>query len=414
MKNYLEQLKDAKKASRELKIASVTKRNRFLHILAELIIEKSSLIIAENQKDLNATTHLNSAMTKRLKMDEVTIGSMVKALKDLSEMDDPIGEMENIKRMTNGMQVGKMRTPIGLILFVYESRPNVIIDAAGLCIKSGNALIVRGGKEARYSHAILLKYIQKALLDAGLSESCIQELEDRSYETLQLAVQEEEYLDLVIPRGREDMIKAIKGFARVPVIAHEKGVCHAFIDRSADMDRAVRIIVNGKTSNPSTCNSLEKVLIHQSVASQNIRSLLDELFEAGVEVRGCKQICALDDRCLPASDEDWDQEYLDMVITIKIVGSFEEALAHIELHSSGLSESIITENYSRAQKFLDRVNSACVLVNASTRLADGGTLGLGAELGISTSSIHMRGPMGLKDLTVTKYVVMGNGQIREG
>lgn len=413
MKDYLTQLKNAKKSARELRSAPTAAKNKFLNLLADGLIEDTEYILAENKKDLEEAAGLTSAMTKRLTLNPDVIKGMAAGLRKIADLDDPVGNITQFKRMPNGMNVGRMRVPIGVILFIYESRPNVIIDAAGLCVKSGNALIARGGKEAAYSNAALLQLIQKALVQAGLPEMAVQQLEDRSYDTLRLATQEEKYIDLIIPRGRESLIRSIKESARVPVIAHERGVCHAYVDAKADIEKAVKIIVNAKTSNPSTCNSLEKALVHRDIAAGFLPLLIDALVDAQVEVRGCEEVCKMDQRCIPALAEDWDKEYLDMVLAVKIVDSAPEALDHIDAHSSGLSDIIITEDYELARNFLDKVNSASVMVNASTRLTDGGALGLGAELGISTSSIHMRGPMGLEDLTVTKYVVMGNGQIRE-
>jgi len=413
MINFKLQLTRAKESSRNLRIASSSQKNIFLLKLADSLIENKNEIIKENNKDIEKAQGLTKAMLRRLTLTGDILKEMARGLRQIAEVDDPVGQIENMNTMFNGMKVGRMRVPIGVILFVYESRPNVIIDAAGLCIKSGNTLIVRGGKEAMYSNVVLLKYIKRALVAANLPENGVQQLEDRDYETLSKVVKETEYVDLIVPRGREKLISSIKEASMVPVIAHERGVCHAYVDSDVNIEKAIKIIINSKVSNPSTCNSLEKVLIHKNVADKILPSLIKEFINNEVEVRGDKTVCKIDRHCKKATKEDWDQEYLDLIITIKIVDSFQEALVHIENHSSGLSDIIITENNVRAQDFLNNVNSASVMVNASTRLTDGAAFGLGAELGISTSSIHMRGPMGLKDLTVTKYVVLGDGQIRE-
>ncbi len=413
MKNIEEQLKLAKEASNQLRIVDTKKKNNFLNKLSDLLMENKQEILQENKKDLDLNEGLTKAMKKRLTLTEDSIKGMVDGVREIVDLDDPIGVIEEKWSRPNGMEVAKMRVPIGVIVFVYESRPNVIVDATGLCIKSGNVLIARGGKEAIYSNTVLLKFINQALEEAGLPVGSVQQLEDRSYEALAEVVKQDKYVDLVVPRGREKLINTIKDNARVPVIAHERGLCHMYIDSEADKAMAIKLVLNAKTSNPSTCNTIEKVLIHKDIADEILPDLILKLIEAGVEIRGDEKVCSLSDSCKLALEEDWDEEYLDMIVAIKIVDSFENSIKHIEEHSSGLTDSIITENKEKADKFLQAVNSAVVLVNASNRLVDGGVFGLGAELGISTSSIHMRGPMGIKDLTVTKYIVLGDGQIRE-
>ncbi|MGH7249534.1 MAG: glutamate-5-semialdehyde dehydrogenase, partial [Minisyncoccia bacterium] len=306
-----------------------------------------------------------------------------------------------------------VRVPIGVISIIFESRPNVIVDIAALCIKSGNAVIVRGGKEALYSNNVLEKYIVKALEKSGLPASAVQQLEDRRHEAIGELVQLEDYLDLVIPRGREELIRSVSEKSRVAVIKHMRGMCHLYIDSEANTEKAIKIAVNAKTSNPSTCNSIETLLVHQDIADKIMPNLLKEMFKKGVEIRGDKNTCKYDARCVAATEEDWSAEYLDLILSIKIVTSYEEAIAHIQKYSSLLTDAIVTENKKCAQNFINDIDSAVVLVNASNRLTDGGVFGLGAEIGISTSRIHMRGPMGLEDLTVTRYNVIGNGQIRE-
>lgn len=408
----IQQFVKAKEAGNILRASTAEQKNIFLNKLADLLLANINEILAENSKDLASAQNLSPAMLKRLTLNEEIIKSMANGLGEIAKMSDPVGVIEEKWDMPNGMTVGKMRVPIGVILFIYESRPNVIIDAAGLCVKSGNCLIARGGKEAILSNNILLQYIQQALKESALPEMSVQQMEDRRHEALAEAVKLDKYIDLVVPRGREQLINYIKDNARVPVIAHERGVCHMYIDDEANIEMAIKLALNAKTSNPAVCNSLEKILVHSAIANKVMPNLLNELFKAGVEVRGCEKTCVYDKRCLAATNEDWDLEYLDLKIAIKIIDSFSEALEWIEIHSSHHTDAIITENQAKADDFLRRVNSASVMVNVSTRLTDGGEFGLGAELGISTASIHMRGPMGLKDLTVTKYIVLGSGQIR--
>jgi len=408
-----EQLKLAKEASSQLRVATSEQKNQFLSKLADLLINNVDYLLEENKKDLEATEGLTKAMGKRLTLTPELVQAMAQGVREMVDLEDPVGKIEEKWERPNGMTVAKMRVPIGVVVFVYESRPNVIIDAAGLCIKAGNVLIARGGKEALHSNTALMKYITQALEEAGLSGQAVQQLEDRSYDTFNEVIKMHEYVDLVVPRGREKMIKAIKNNARVPVIAHERGLCHMYIDSQVEKDMAIKLAVNAKTSNPSTCNTIEKILVHKDTADTVLPDLIKQLLEAGVEVRGDEIVCSHSDKCKAATAGDWDEEYLDMIVAIKVVDNFAEAIGHIAKHSSGLTDSIITSNQDKADKFLAAVNSACVLHNASNRLVDGGVFGLGAELGISTSSIHMRGPMGVKDLTVTKYLVLGTGQARE-
>lgn len=413
MEKFKQQLMSSKEASRQLRTATTKQKNLFLQSLSALLLKYTPDILAENKKDLESAGQLTSAMKKRLTLTEKSIEAMALGVRSVAELSDPVGTVVKMWKQPNGMRVGKMRVPIGVIFFVFESRPNVIVDAAVLAIKSGNALIARGGKEANFSNNILHKYIIEALESAELSAFCVQQLEDKSHEAIYQVVKQTEYLDLVVARGREQLIKAIKENSFVPVIAHERGLCHLYIDESADKEKAIKIAVNAKTSNPATCNTVETLLVNRNCVADLLPDLLSALFEKNVEIRGCKAVCEVDNRCIPASEEDWATEYLDLVLSIKVVDDFEKALQHIEKYSSRLTDSIVTENYTKANEFVERVNSSAVLVNASNRLTDGGEFGLGAEFGISTSSIHMRGPMGLEDLTVTKYVVLGDGQVRE-
>lgn len=407
------QLNLAKNASRELRIADNQQKNIFLKNLAGFLIQNTAEILIENKKDLESASQLTSAMKKRLTLTADSIKSIAQGVEDVAKLADPIGTIAKMWKQPNGMQVCKMRVPIGVIFFVFESRPNVIVDAAALAVKSGNALIARGGKEACFSNDIFQKYISQALESAGLSPYCVQQLEDKSHEAIYQVVKQSQYIDLVVARGREQLIKSVKENSFVPVIAHERGLCHLYIDETADKAMAMKIAVNAKTSNPATCNTIETLLIHKNCVGNILPDLLNELINKKVEIRGCERTCKFDKRCVPASEEDWSTEYLDLILSVKVVDSFEEALEHIEKYSSRLTDAIVTEDSARAMEFERKVNSSTVLINASNRLTDGGQFGLGAEFGISTSSIHMRGPMGLEDLTVTKYIVLGNGQIRE-
>lgn len=413
MENLEQQLKLAKEAAQQLRTAATKQKNLFLQNLSALLLRHTPDILTENKKDIEAAGQMTVAMKKRLTLTEKSIETIARGVRSVAELPDPVGTIVKMWKQPNGMQVGRMRAPIGVIFFVFESRPNVIIDAAALAIKSGNALIARGGKEARFSNNILQKYISQALESAGLPPYCVQQLEDKSHEAIYQVVKQSQYVDLAVARGREQLIKAIKENSFVPVIAHERGLCHLYIDESANKEMAIKIAINAKISNPATCNTIETLLIHKNCVKNILPDLLNELINKNVEVRGCEKTCKFDKRCVLASEDDWATEYLDLILSIKIVDSFEEALQHIEKYSSRLSDSIVTEDNTKAKEFVDRVNSSTVLVNASNRLTDGGEFGLGAEFGISTSSIHMRGPMGLEDLTVTKYIVLGDGQIRE-
>jgi len=403
----------AKGAAGILRQTSTEQKNNFLDILASLLEKNIEKILSENQKDLDTVGDITAAMKHRLTLNKNIILDMAKSVREIAKAEDPVGKLVKETIRPDGLKILRVRVPIGVIAVIFESRPNVIIDVAALCVKSGNAVIVRGGKEALHSNNILTEYITTALKQSQLPISSVQQLEDRRHEAIGELVQLEDYLDLVIPRGREELIRAVSEKSRVAVIKHMRGLCHLYIDSSADISKAIHIAVNAKTSNPSACNSIETLLIHKGVADRVMPELLKKLFEKGVEVRGDENVCKYDSRCIAAKEEDWSTEYLDLILSIKIIDSYEEAVQHIQKYSSGLTDAIVTEDKARAKDFLKVIDSATVLVNASNRLTDGGVFGLGAEIGISTSRIHMRGPMGLEDLTVTKYNVVGNGQIRE-
>ncbi len=413
IQSVLEQAQRAKQAAHNLRQATTEQKNRFLNKLANLLEKNVKHILDENAKDIIKAKDITKAMRKRLELTEKGIKTIAVGVQEIAKAEDPVGKVVQDWMRPNGLHISRVRVPIGVIATIFESRPNIIIDVAALCIKSGNAVIVRGGKESVGSNNILMSYIKQALKEAGLPEYAVQQLEDRRYKAIGELVQLEEYLDLVIPRGREQLVRAVSEKARIPVMKHVRGLCHLYIDKEADIEKAIQIAVNAKTSNPSTCNSIETLLVHKDIADTIMPDLLKQLFEKGVEVRGCERTCSYSKKCVPVTEEDWSTEYLDLILAVKIVDSYEDAISHIQKYSSGLTDAIVTENEQTAKQFIQNINSATVLVNASNRFVDGGEFGLGAEIGISTSSIHMRGPMSLEDLTVTRYTVVGDGQIRE-
>ncbi|MFA6000136.1 MAG: glutamate-5-semialdehyde dehydrogenase [Candidatus Paceibacterota bacterium] len=410
--SVVEQAKRAKDASRILRQASTKQKNDFLDILAKLLEENTDNILKENEKDVSSARDITVAMKNRLTLNKAIISSIIKGVQEIAKAEEPVGKVVKEYKNASGLDVLRVRVPIGVIAIIFESRPNVIIDVAALCVKSGNTVIVRGGKEALNSNNIFMEYIKEALEKSGLPVYAVQQLEDKRHEAIGELVQLEDYLDLVIPRGREELIKMVSEKSRVAVIKHVRGLCHLYVDSEADVMKAISIAINAKTSNPSTCNSIETLLVHKDIVDKVLPQLLKELFEKKVEVRGDEAVCKYDTRCIPAQEADWSTEYLDLILSIRVVDSYDEAIAHINKYSSGLTDSIVTENKNCANDFLKSIDSATVLVNASNRLTDGSVFGLGAEIGISTSRIHMRGPMGLEDLTVTRYNVIGDGHVR--
>jgi glutamate-5-semialdehyde dehydrogenase len=412
MKTVTEQAQNAKKAANLLRKVTLAQKNTFLTTLADSLEANAAAILAENKIDLDENPTITSAMKKRLLISETGLKNIAAGVRELIAFPDPVGKIVSEDVRPSGLKIKRVRTPIGVIACIFESRPNVIVDVAALCLKSGNAVIVRGGKEAVHSNTILLSFITSALEKAGLPLDAVQQLEDRRHEAVYELVALEDYLDLVIPRGRKELIDAVSAHARVPVIKHSRGLCHSYIDRDADPKKAVAIAVNAKTSNPATCNSIETILVHKDIVATVMPELLSQLMAKNVEVRGDEKVCTYSDKCIAATEDDWSEEYLDLVVSIKVVDSYEEAIAHIEKYSSQLTDSIVTENRATAEAFEMDVDSASVLVNASNRLTDGSEFGLGGEIGISTCRIHMRGPMGMEDLTVTKYIVEGDGHVR--
>lgn len=410
------QAEAAKNSLSKLRRLGTEQKNQALHGMADILIKHSSEILAANAKDLtdlpNTRPNANTALKNRLTLTVAKITAIADGLRAIAALPDPVGEILGLKTRPNGLRIGKMRTPMGVICCIYESRPNVTVDIAGLALKSGNACILRGGRESIHSNTIIARLLKQAAQTAGINPDYLQMIEQTDREGVIILAQLDQYIDLIIPRGGEKLIDIVSQHAKMPVLKHRKGICHIYVDADADLTKAVNIIINAKTQNPSTCNSLEKALIHEKIADAVVPRLVQALQKAGVEVRGCERTQKLASTVTPATDADWSTEYLDLKITLKVVDDFSEALKHIEKYSTGLADGIITENYTTAGEFLQTVDSANVFVNASTRFADGFEYGLGAEVGISTAKIHGRGPMGLEDLTVTKYIVLGNGQTR--
>ncbi len=407
------QAKAARDAAASLHHASDRARREALLATAEVIRGRVEEILAANARDLDALREKPRAFRDRLTLTPERVEGLARALKEIAALPDPLGRVLDVRTRPNGMEVRRVRVPIGVVAMIYESRPNVTVDAAGLCLRAGNAVILRGGAESLHSDRVLVGAVHAGLGAAGLPESAVTLLENRGYDAIRELVGLRGLVDLVIPRGGEALIALVTEHARIPVLKHEKGVTHIFVDRAADLDKAVRIIVNAKTNRPSTCNALETALVDAPIASRLLPALVSALVSAGVEVRGCPETRRIQPEVRPATELDWATEYLDLILSVRIVEGIDEALAHIRTYSTALADGIITEDRARAERFVREVDSAAVLVNASTRLVDGGEFGLGAEVGISTSRVHARGPMGLEDLTTTKWIVWGTGQTRE-
>jgi glutamate-5-semialdehyde dehydrogenase len=407
--------KKAKEASRRLARLSTDEKNRALLGMAEGLERQSELILQENKKDLDLArkAKLSGALLDRITLNPSRILAMAKGLRDVAALPDPVGEIVKAWRRPNGLQVKRVRIPLGVIAIIYEARPNVTADAAALCVKSGNAVILRGGSEAHFSSRAIGAILRQACAAVGVPEGAIQVAESKERKLIHELLQLEEYIDLVIPRGGEELIRAVVANSRIPVIKHYKGVCHVYVDKEAAPEMAWRIAMNAKVQRPGVCNAMETLLVHEAIASKFLPSMIVKLRAAGVEVRGCEKTRALAPGVTAAREEDWTTEYLDLILSVRVVKDMEAAIDHIARYGSQHTEAIVTANENKAKEFLDRVDSSVVLVNASTRFNDGGELGLGAEMGISTSKIHAFGPMGLEELTTTKFVVHGDGQIRE-
>lgn len=407
--------KKAKEASRKMAVLDTETKNRALINMAEALLENADKILKANEKDVLEAErrNLKASLVDRLKLDEKRIKAMAEGLKEVASLKDPVGDIEEMWIRPNGLQIGKMRVPIGVIGMIYESRPNVTADAAGLCLKAGNAVILRGGSDAINSNIAIASILAEAAYKSGIPEGAIQLIENTDREEVNRMMKLNGLIDLIIPRGGASLIKNVIENSTVPVIETGVGNCHIFVDESANFEMAKDIIVNAKVQRPGVCNAVETVLVHKGIAEKFLPVMVKELSSHGVEIRGCeltKRICP---DVKEATEEDWATEYLDLILAVKVVENIDEALEHISKYSTGHSESIVTENYTNAMRFLKSADSAAVYVNASTRFTDGGEFGFGAEIGISTQKMHARGPMGLKELTTYKYVILGSGQIRK-
>ncbi|MHB1351500.1 MAG: glutamate-5-semialdehyde dehydrogenase [Desulfobulbaceae bacterium] len=412
--SVIEMAKKARAASRPLAAVPSPVKDRVLLRTAEALLARREAIAAENELDLAAGRGkgLSPAMLDRLALSEKVINSMVQGLREVAALPDPVGQVEQMKRRPSGITVGRMRVPLGVVGMIYESRPNVTIDAAALCLKAGNAVLLRGGSEAIHSNLALAGVLQEALAAEGLDPACVQVIPFTDREAVNVLLVQEESIDLIIPRGGEGLIRFVAENSRIPVLKHYKGVCHVYVDQDADIDMAVRICMNGKVQRPGVCNALEGLLVHRGIAPSLLPAMAAALREAGVELRGCPRSKAIVPEMTAAADGDWGTEFLDLILAVKVVDSMDEAMRYIEQYGSQHTEVIVTRSYANAQRFLREVDASAVMVNASTRFNDGGQFGLGAEIGISTTKLHAYGPMGLEELTTRKFIVYGDGEVR--
>lgn len=404
----------AKKAARKLAFESTTRKNNVLLRMAEALQEKKEFIQAENEKDLIAgrNKNLSAAMLDRLALPDKVIDSMIIGLHEVVALPDPVGEVDEMIRRPNGLMVGRMRIPLGVIGMIYESRPNVTVDAAALCLKAGNAILLRGGSEAIHSNLALAKVLQDALATENIDPAAIQVIPTTDREAVNVLLSLEEYIDLIIPRGGEGLIRFVAENSRIPVLKHYKGVCHVFVDADADLDMAVNIVMNGKCQRPGVCNALETLLVHKDIAKTFLPLVTAQLVAAGVELRGCPRTKEILPDIKDAVEDDWPAEFLDLILAVKVVDGLDAAMNHIARYGSQHTEVIVTQNYANGQRFIKEVDASAVMINASTRFSDGGQFGLGAEIGISTTKLHAYGPMGLRELTTRKFIVYGDGQVR--
>lgn len=415
VKTYMKQLgQAAREASRQTAKADTHVKNLALTTIAHAILREKAALLKANQADVEAARNngLDSAMLDRLTLTEKSIASMAEGLEQIAALPDPIGEISDLKYRPTGIQVGRMRVPLGVIGIIYEARPNVTVDAAGLCLKSGNAAILRGGSESIQCNRALAALVHEGLQAAGLPAAAVQVVETTDRAAVGELITMKDYVDVIVPRGGKGLIERISAEARIPVIKHLDGNCHVYVDDEADMSKAVRIVENAKTQRLGTCNTAESLLVARSIAQKALPELTSALLAKGVEIRGCAETCALVSQARAATEEDFYTEYLAAIISVKVVSDLDEAIEHINKYSSQHTDAIVTENYTRARRFLREVDSSSVMVNASTRFADGFEYGLGAEIGISTDKLHARGPVGLEGLTSLKYIVLGNGEVR--
>jgi glutamate-5-semialdehyde dehydrogenase len=404
----------AQEASHSLAQLSSAKKNVALLEMAETLERHQERLIKENRKDLalGKKAHLTPSLIDRLRLTPSVIRGMAEGLREVARLPDPVGEVTKMWKRPNGLMVGRMRIPIGVIGIIYESRPNVTADASGLCLKSGNSVILRGGSEAFHSNQAIGHILRKVLVERGLPQEAIQIFPYTEREAIREMLLLEDQIDLIIPRGGEELIRFVSNHSKIPIVKHYKGVCHIFVDETADLEMASLVCLNAKVQRPGVCNAMETLLVHEKVASRFLPKVARVLQKEGVELRGCPRTKKVLSHIKEAREEDWFQEYLDLILSVRVVKGIYEAIEHIAKYGSLHTEAIITSDYQNAQRFLKEVNSSCVLVNASTRFNDGFELGLGAEIGISTSKLHAFGPMGLEELTTTKFIVYGEGQTR--
>jgi glutamate-5-semialdehyde dehydrogenase len=404
----------ARQAARTLALSATKTRNEALLQMARGLEEKSGAIIEANRADLErARTGHTRAFLDRLTLTDSRLEEMAVALRQIAALPDPVGAVVETWRRPNGLEISRVRVPLGVIGFIYESRPNVTADAAGLCVKSGNAIVLRGGSEAIESNGMIAAVLAKALEKAGAPPDAIQFIDTPDREAVAALLGLSDVVDLVIPRGGEEFVRWVTEHSKVPVLKHDRGLVHVYVDAQADADMASTILVNAKVQRPSVCNAVETLLVHREAAPRVLPQIASRLREAGVELRGCPRSVGLVPAMRPATDRDWDEEYLDLILAVRVVDDLDEAIAHIRRHGSGLAEAIVTSSLASARRFTREVDAAAVLVNASTRFVDGHQFGMGAEMGISTSRVHARGPVGVQELTTTKYVVLGDGQVRD-
>ena len=403
----------ARVAARELSRSGTAARNRALTASAEAIRAGRAELLAANRRDLDAGRDLESALADRLELTEARIEAMALGLEEIAALPDPVGEVTDVRSRPTGIQVGRMRVPLGVVGIIYESRPNVTADAGGLCLKAGNAVILRGGSEAIHSNRAIAECVRAGLAEAGLPADAVQVVETTDRRAVGELLRLDEFVDVIVPRGGKGLIERVMTESRIPVIKHLDGICHVFIDGRADPEKAVRVAYNAKTQRYGTCCTMETLLVDRAIAPEVLPPLAERYLEAGVELRGCPATMQLVGGCEAATPEDWDTEYLAPVLSIRVVDGLDEAMDHIATHGSAHTDSIVTEDHSRAQRFLREVDSSSVMVNASTRFADGFEYGLGAEIGISTDKLHARGPVGLEGLTSQKFIVLGDGHIRQ-
>lgn len=404
----------ARQAARFLATASTNIKDKALHKMADHLEAGSEEILAANRLDLEQgkAQGLTSALLERLTLNEGRIGDMAQGLRDIAALPDPIGEMIDSSRRPNGLDISRIRTPIGVIGIIYESRPNVTADAAALCLKSGNAIILRGGEEALNSNRVIARIISSAACESGIPEGAIQLVDSEDRQAAVFMMKMHEYLDVLIPRGGKGLKKVVLENAVVPIIMTGMGNCHVYIDKDGDYNKALKIVHNAKVQRPSVCNAAETLLVHKNVAEQFLPGIIKDLQDSGVEIRGCNKTQEIVPGIVAATEDDWAEEYLDLIMAVKVTDSIDEAINHINKYGTGHSEAIVSENYGSVRRFLAEVDAAAVYANASTRFTDGGVFGFGAEMGISTQKIHARGPMGLKELTTSKFIIQGDRQVR--